>query len=115
MRIATYNADLSAPGPGLLLYDLRKKDIPPQRVAALQAIAALDADVLVLTSIDYDLSGEALAALATLLDTAGAPYPHRLALRPNTGVPTGRDLDGNGQLGEPRDAQGWGGQGPRGR
>jgi hypothetical protein len=31
-----------------------------------------------------------------------------LALRPNTGVPTGRDLDRNGQLGEPRDAQGWG-------
>lgn len=82
--------------------------MPPQRAAAVQAIAALDADVLLLTGIDYDLKGEALATLAALLDTAGAPYPHRLALRPNTGVPTGRDLDRNGQLGEARDAQGWG-------
>ena len=108
LRIATYNADLSAPGPGLLLHDLRKPDMPPQRAAALQAMAALDADVLLLTGIDYDLKGEALAALAAQLEAKGARYPHRLALRPNTGVPTGRDLDGNGQLGEPRDAQGWG-------
>lgn len=33
---------------------------------------------------------------------------HAFALAPNTGVPTGRDLDGNGWLGEPRDAQGYG-------
>ena len=74
----------------------------------MQAIAALDADILLLTAIDYDLRGEALAALADRLANAGAPYPHRLALRPNTGVPTGLDLDGNGQLNEARDAQGWG-------
>lgn len=74
----------------------------------MQAIAALDADILLLTAIDYDLRGEALAALADLLAAAGADYPHRLALRPNTGVPTGLDLDGNGQLNEARDAQGWG-------
>ncbi len=108
LRVATYNPDLSAPGPGLLLHDLRKVDTPPQRAAVVAAIAALDADVLVLTGVDYDLRGEALAALNALLAAAGSPYPYRLALRPNTGVPTGRDLDRNGQLGEPRDAQGWG-------
>lgn len=107
LRIATYNADLSAPGPGLLLQDLRKADAP-QRQAAVSVIAALDADVLLLTAIDFDLRGAALAALADQLDAMGRPYPYRLALRPNTGVPTGLDLDGNGQLNEPRDAQGWG-------
>ena len=91
-----------------MLHDLRKVDTPPQRAAVVAAIAALDADVLVLTGVDYDLRGEALAALNALLAAAGSPYPYRLALRPNTGVPTGRDLDRNGQLGEPRDAQGWG-------
>lgn len=91
-----------------MLHDLRKVDTPPQRAAVVAAIAALDADVLVLTGVDYDLRGEALAALNALLAAAGSPYPNRLALRPNTGVPTDRDLDRNGQLGEPRDAQGWG-------
>lgn len=108
LRIATYNADLSAPGPGLLLHDLRKDPLPPQRAAVVAVLAALKADVLVLTAIDYDLRGEAVSALADRLAAAGQPYPYRMALRPNTGVPTGRDLDGNGQLGEPRDAQGWG-------
>lgn len=108
LRIATYNPDLSASGPGLLLHDLQKPDLPAQRAAAVAVIAALDADVIVLTGIDYDLRAEALSALALRLEAAGQPYPHRLALRPNTGVPTGRDLDRNGQLGEARDAQGWG-------
>lgn len=108
LRIATYNVDLSAPGPGLLLHDLRKDPLPPQRAAVVAALVALDADVVVLTGIDYDLRAEALSALADRLAAAGRPYPHRHALRPNTGVPTGRDLDGNGRLGEARDAQGWG-------
>lgn len=96
LRIATYNVDLSAPGPGLLLHDLRKDPLPPQRAAVVAALVALDADVVVLTGIDYDLRAEALSALADRLAAAGRPYPHRHALRPNTGVPTGRDLDGNG-------------------
>ena len=108
LRIATYNADLSAPGPGLLLHDLRKADLPPQRAAVVQVLVALDADIILLTGIDYDLEAEALAALGQLLEQAGRPYPHRLALRPNTGVPTGLDLNGNGRLAEARDAMGWG-------
>jgi hypothetical protein len=97
LRIATYNPDLSAHGPGLLLHDLRKEDLPPQRAAVVAVIAALDADVLVLTGVDYDLRGEALDALERRLAAAGSRYPYRLALRPNTGVPTGRDLDRNGR------------------
>lgn len=71
-------------------------------------IAGLDADVLLLSGIDYDLRGETLAALEVRLAAAGAPYPYRLALRPNTGVQSGLDLDGNGISGEPRDAMAYG-------
>ena len=91
-----------------MLFDLQKSALPDQRQAVVTAIAALNADIVLLTGIDYDLEGRALSALAARLAEAGAPYPHQLALRGNTGVPTGRDLDGNGTLGEPRDAQGWG-------
>ena len=107
LRIATYNIDFWAKGPGLALQSLQRGDNPAQ-LAAVQVIAKLDADVLLLTGIDYDLHGETLAALEKLLAAAGAPYPYRLALRPNTGVATGLDLNGNGVLGEPRDAQGYG-------
>jgi Endonuclease/Exonuclease/phosphatase family len=80
----------------------------PKVAAVVQVIVALNADVLLLTAMDYDLRGAALTALADRLAIAGAVYPHRLALRPNTGVATGLDLDGNGRFGEPRDAMGYG-------
>lgn len=107
LRIATYNAGLSRSGPGLLLRDILKGD-DPQIAAAVQVMASLDADVLVLTAVDYDLDLVALSAFADLLATAGAAYPYRFALRPNTGLTTGLDLDGNGYLGDARDAQGYG-------
>ncbi len=107
LRIATYNADLSYPGPGLLLLALRKGQ-DPKIDAVVAVLHRLNADVVLLTGIDFDLRAEALGALADRLATAGTPYPYRMALRPNTGVATGLDLDGNGHLGEPRDAQGYG-------
>ncbi|MHA6346977.1 endonuclease/exonuclease/phosphatase family protein [Roseivivax sp. CAU 1761] len=106
LRIATWNAALTRKGPGLLLRDLERgaEDL----AAPVAAIAALDPDILLLTDLDYDLEGRALAALAGRLAAAGAAYPHRFALRPNTGMATGRDLDGDGRRGQPRDAQGYG-------
>jgi len=105
--VATWNADLTRKGPGLLLQDIRRGE-DPQIAAVVQGVVALDADVLLLTGIDYDHQGVALNALADLLTKAGTPYPHRFALRPNTGMPTGLDLDGNGYLGDARDAMGYG-------
>lgn len=102
MRIATYNTELQRDGPGLLLRDLvRGKD--DQIAAVLATIKVADADVLALQGIDYDLTGEALKRLA---EAAG--YPYFLARRPNTGLPTDFDMDGDGRLGGPRDAQGYG-------
>ncbi len=80
----------------------------PQQQAVVATLAELKADVLVLTGIDYDAGGLTLAALADRLTLAGASYPYRAALRPNSGVPTGFDLNGNGRLGEPRDAMAYG-------
>ncbi|MDZ4096425.1 MAG: endonuclease/exonuclease/phosphatase family protein, partial [Paracoccaceae bacterium] len=107
LRIATYDAELSRKGPGLLLRDIRRGD-DTQIIAALSVIAVVDADVILLTRIDYDHGLVALGALADALANAGRPYPYRFALRPNTGMSTGLDLDGNGLLGDARDAQGYG-------
>lgn len=102
LRIATYNVELQRDGPGLLLRDLaRGKD--PQIAAVLDVIATADADVLAIQNFDYDLTGEALSILAKAAD-----YPHYFALRPNAGMPTGLDMDGDGKLGGPADAQGYG-------
>ncbi|WP_420821928.1 endonuclease/exonuclease/phosphatase family protein [Pseudorhodobacter turbinis] len=107
LRIATYNPDLSRKGPGLLLRDiLAGKD--KQIEAVIATLVDLDADILVLTDVDYDHGRAALTALAGALDAAGIAYPHRFTARPNGGMATGLDLDGDGRLGGPGDAQGFG-------
>ncbi|MCX7646942.1 MAG: endonuclease/exonuclease/phosphatase family protein [Rhodobacteraceae bacterium] len=105
--MATWNAELTRPGPGLLLRDI-EGGRDAQVAAAVAVIAAAAPDVLLLTGIDYDHGLEALDALAGLLAAAGQDYPHRFALRPNTGRASGLDLDGDGRAGGPGDAQGFG-------
>ena len=84
-----------------MLRDLGRED--DQIDAVLAVIGNVDPDVLLLTDFDYDLDGMALAAFA-----ARAGYDHSFAFAPNTGVPTGLDIDRNGRLGDARDAQGYG-------
>lgn len=74
----------------------------------MEVLAAARPDVLLLTDIDWDADGAALAALAERLEEEGLDYAHRLALEPNAGLPSGLDLDGDGQPGEAGDAQGYG-------
>lgn len=107
LRIATWNVALDRSGPGLLVRDLDRGE-DPQVAALARVLVALDADVLLLTAVDYDLGGVALGLLADRLRAAGLHYPERFALRPNTGAQTGLDVDGNGRIGDPQDAQGWG-------
>lgn len=85
-----------------MLRDLARGE-DPQIKAVLDVISFGNADVIALQGIDYDLTGEALNRLA---EAAG--YPHAFALRPNTGMATGLDMDGDGRRGGPRDAQGYG-------
>ncbi|OIQ29258.1 MAG: endonuclease [Alphaproteobacteria bacterium MedPE-SWcel] len=106
-RVATFNTELSRKGPGLLLRDL-KRGQDPQLAATLATIVAADADILALQSLDWDLDHRALYALGDQLADAGLTYPYGFALPPNSGVPSGLDLDGDGRLGEAEDAWGWG-------
>ena len=104
IRIATFAAPLSRDGPGLLLADLLGGDDP--QVAAVRAIVdEVGPDLLLLTEFDYDAEGIALSAFAEGL---ADPLPHLFSARPNSGLASGLDLDGNGRTGEPRDAQGYG-------
>lgn len=105
--MATWNVGLDRKGPGLLVQDLDRGE-DPQIAAIVRVLARLDADVILLTAVDYDRGGVALRLLADRLATTGVDYPYRFAFRPNTGMQTGFDVDGNGRPGDPRDAQGFG-------
>lgn len=102
-----WHVGLTRAGPGLLLRDadpaMGRDD--PQVAAVRAALNLADADVLVLLGVDWDARLTALTAINAGLRR---PYPHLFALAPNTGVATGLDLDGDGRLGGPRDAQGYG-------
>ncbi|MFH5773016.1 endonuclease/exonuclease/phosphatase family protein [Paracoccus sp. NGMCC 1.201697] len=106
LRIATFSPDLSRDGPGLLLRDLGRKDA--QIDAVVRVIAETRPDILLLTGFDWDLDGLALAAFRARLSAAGADYPHSFSARPNAGMPSGLDLDGNGRAGTANDRQGFG-------
>jgi hypothetical protein len=107
IRIASYNTELSADGPGLMLKNLQSQKHPATE-AVIRVIALADADILVLQGVDWDHGLQGLDALRARLEATGAAYPYRFALRPNAGLATGLDLDGDGRLGGPGDAQGFG-------
>lgn len=106
LRIASYSPDLSRDGPALLLRDLGRKDA--QIAAVVQVIAQTRPDIMLLTGFDWDYEGRALTAFRELLRAAGADYPHAFTARPNAGMPSGLDLDGDGRLGRGSDRQGFG-------
>jgi hypothetical protein len=106
LRLAVYTVEMDRTGPGLLLRDLRRGD--PQAGAVARVIAYADPDVILLLRFDYDAGGLALAAFADLLSAQAIDYPYRFAVHPNAGRMTDVDLDGDGRLRGPRDAQGYG-------
>ncbi len=85
-----------------------KRDNDPEIAALIEVLLRLDADILLLTDIDFDARDQALDALARRLRARGMDYPHLLALRPNSGVATGLDMNGDGALGTADDALGFG-------
>ena len=100
LRVAIFHTELSRDGPGLMLRDVVEGDSQVQAVVAV--VAKVQPDILLLADIDYDLNGVAVSALAKAMG-----YPHWVARRPNRGLPSTRDLDGNGRIGGPRDAEGF--------
>lgn len=98
---------MSRDGPGLLLRDLERGSADDIQ-AVLETLSAAKADVLVLQGIDWDLDARAVQSLQRNLSQNGTPYPYRMAPRPNRGLPSGFDLNGNGRRGDPQDAIGYG-------
>jgi hypothetical protein len=106
LRLAVFHTDLSRAGPGLLLRDIVAGDDPQVRHAAV--IAAAEADVLLLLDMDHDAGpcrADRPGRGARRARCALSP-PFRRA--PNTGRPTGVDLDGDGRSWRARDAHGYG-------
>lgn len=106
LRVATFHVEMGRKGPGLMLRDILKGDAQARAVA--QVVAEVGPDVLVLQGVDYDHGLRGLAALRDVVAAEGAAYDHMFALRPNTGMATGMDLNGDGRTGGPADAQGFG-------
>ena len=73
-----------------------------QVAAVVETVRDVTPDILVLQGFDWDYEGRALAAFDAQL---GGFYPHRLALKPNTGRMTQVDLNGDGRRFDPQDAQ----------
>ena len=71
-------------------------------------IAHVAPDIILLTNVDYDAGLIAAAALQSRMADLGHALPHAFAYRPNTGIQTGFDIDGNGYASGPDDAQGYG-------
>lgn len=111
VRVAAFNASLVRKGAGVLIVDIGKGD--PQVVTVAEILLRVRPDVLLLNEFDHDPQGVALERFATLLEegVAGLPglaYPYRFADAPNSGVPSGYDLDGDGRRMRARDAVGYG-------
>ncbi len=107
IRIATFNAELTRKGPGLLLRDILKGE-DPQLAAFTALMLDIRPDVIALQGIDYDLEQRALTELIKALEKAGLPYPYSFTAAPNAGQASGLDLNGNGRLGDADDAHGFG-------
>ena len=94
-------------GPGLLLRDIQS-EADTQVEAVIAVIFEAAPDVIVLQSIDYDHDLFALRALRDAIAKRGLRFDYLFAMQPNSGVATGLDMDGDGRLGRPRDAQSYG-------
>ena len=107
VRLATYDAGLTAKGPGLLLRDIAGAGSPRLR-ATLSLLTQAAPDILLLVGVDYDYHLTALSGLRNRLQARGLEYPYLFANRPNTGMATAFDLDGDGRKRGAGDAQGFG-------
>ncbi len=108
VRIATFHTGLSRDGPGLLLRDIvRAQDA--QIDAVINVINMVRPDVILLLDFDYDAQNQALKAFRNAIVQARGPeYTYVFSRMPNSGLATGLDMDNDGRLNQPRDAQGYG-------
>lgn len=113
MRVATYNTSLFRNESGQLIGDLEGgQNAQAKKIA--EVIQRVRPDVILLNEFDYDPAGRAAESFCTEYLQVGQNgcevirFPHRFSAPVNTGRPSGKDLNKNGQLGDPADAVGFG-------
>ncbi|MFQ3629154.1 MAG: endonuclease/exonuclease/phosphatase family protein [Cyanobacteriota bacterium] len=103
IRFASFNAYLNREAEGQLLADLATPD-HPQVQAVAEIIQRVNPDVLLLLEFDYDATGEAVRRFQENYLAVGhngaAPirFPYIYLAPSNTGIPSGFDLDNDGQI-----------------
>jgi len=107
VRVATFNASLSRQGPGLLVQALLKGD-DPQIASVIAILAQTRPDIILITEFDYDFDGVAAGLFRDQLLQNGLNYPFHYAGPGNAGVPSGHDLDRDGEISGRGDAFGYG-------
>ena len=113
LRIATFNASLNRGEQGQLLEDLTG-GTDPQIAAVAEVIQINNPDILLLNEFDHDERGEGIDLFREKYLGVGqngkspVSYPYAYSAPVNTGVPSGLDLDGDGEVGGPGDAWGFG-------
>ena len=112
VRVATFNVALNRATPGALLAELRAGSASARQIAEI--VQRVAPDVLLLNELDHDAAGEADAVVAKDYlavgqnGQRGIEYPFVFVAPSNTGEPSGRDLDRDGNPGGPGDAHGFG-------
>jgi 3-phytase len=113
VRFATFNASLNRDKAGELLRDLgTPTNVQARNVAEI--IQRAKPDVLLVNEFDFDPEGRAAELFQTnylAISQNGAEaitYPYRYSAEVNTGVASGFDLDGNGQVAREPGSRGYG-------
>ncbi|MEZ6061153.1 MAG: endonuclease/exonuclease/phosphatase family protein [Planctomycetaceae bacterium] len=113
IRFATFNASLNRRQAGELVRNLSKPN-DRQAMAVAEIIRRVRPDVLLLNEFDFDENAEALRLFQDNYLNVPRPgiepirYEHHFLASPNTGVPSGLDLDNDGTVAGGNDAFGFG-------
>lgn len=113
LRVATFNLDMSPETAGITSQQLQSTS-QMQGQAVAEILQRTRPDVVVLTALEQDSEGKNLDLLVdnyisvSQVGLEPLSYPYRYVPPTNSGIPSGVDLNGNGKLGEPADALGWG-------
>lgn len=102
-RVATFNCSLNRSSSGDLVRDLSNPDDPQARNLA-EVLQRVRPDIVLLNEFDYDPDGEAARLFRSNYlakpQSGSVPIDYPFAYVPpvNTGVPSGLDLDNDGQV-----------------
>jgi predicted extracellular nuclease len=113
VRFASFNISFNRYNAGDLITDLSMPD-NAQAQAVAEIIQRVRPDVVLLNEFDYDERGEAVKLFQRNYlkrgqnGAKGIRYRHVYLAPSNTGIPSGYDLDNDGSIGGPGDAQGFG-------